>query len=82
MNIYDLTDGMSFKILKVKLNGEIGKRLSDMGFIKNAVGHIVRSALFGDPIEINLNGCNLSLRKLEAEGVDVEIVQKETDSLK
>ena len=76
MNIYDLTDGMKFKISKVKLTGEIGKRLSDMGFVKNAEGEIVRSALLGDPVEVNLNGCNLSLRKIESEGIDVDIVQK------
>ncbi|HPP88245.1 MAG TPA: FeoA family protein [bacterium] len=72
MTIYDLEEEQKFKILRVKLTGEIGKRLADMGFISGATGVVVRSALFGSPLQINLNGCNISLRKKEARGIEVE----------
>ena len=74
MVITDLNNGDMFRIKKVTLPGEIGKRLADMGFSKNVEGKVVRSALFGDPIQVKIMGYNISIRKTEASGVAVELI--------
>lgn len=76
MVISDLNKGDSFKIQKVNLRGEIGKRLSDMGFTKNTEGTVVRSALLGDPIQVRIMNYNISIRKSEAKGVSVELINE------
>lgn len=74
MTIVDLKDNQNFKVKKVTLGKEVGKRLSDMGFTKGVMGMVVRSALLGDPIEINILNYNVSIRKSEASGVEVELI--------
>jgi len=76
MVISDLNNGDNFKIKNVKLRGEIGKRLADMGFSKNVEGKVIRSALLGDPIQVKIMDYNISIRKSEAEGVSVELIGK------
>ncbi len=62
------------KVLKIKSNGEIRRRLLDMGLVKDSELQIIRSAPLGDPIEVMINGFNLSLRLKEAEGIFVKFV--------
>ncbi len=52
--------------------GWMRKRLLDMGVTKSAPVKFVRRAPLGDPIEVTLRGYALSLRKNEAECVEVE----------
>lgn len=75
MVIADLKRGDGFKIKKVNLHGEIGKRLSDMGFTEKAEGVVVRSALLGDPIQVKILNYNISIRRSEAKGVSVELIE-------
>ncbi|HOJ63662.1 MAG TPA: FeoA domain-containing protein [Spirochaetota bacterium] len=72
MTIADLKTNDKFKIKKIKLKKEIGKRLADMGFTRGITGRVIRRALFGDPIEINILDYNISIRKSEAEGIEIE----------
>lgn len=72
MNILDLNSYDSFKVIRVTFGSEVGKRLADMGFTKGANGIIIRSALFGDPIQVNIRNYNVSIRKAEAAKVEVE----------
>jgi len=74
MSILNFGSGQKFKIVGVKLKGEIGKRLADMGFIKGVEAMVVRSALLGDPIQIKMNDSNVSLRKTEAQGIEVKLI--------
>ncbi len=74
MVIADLNNGDKFKIKKVNLRGETGKRLADMGFSKDVEGKVIRSALLGDPIQVKIMGYNISIRKSEAKGVSVELI--------
>ena len=53
-------------------DGPVFQRLCEMGFVEGAPLRMVRFAPFGDPVEIVLNGCHLSLRRSEAAMVDVE----------
>jgi len=68
----DLTPGRSFRVLKVTSSGEIRQRMVDMGFVRGTEGQILREALLRDPIEIQMNGALLSLRRVEATGIIVE----------
>jgi Fe2+ transport system protein FeoA len=72
MSILDLNNNDKFRVTKIIFGSEIGKRLADMGFTRGAQGRIIRSALFGDPIQINIINYNVSIRKSEAAKVEVE----------
>jgi Fe2+ transport system protein FeoA len=67
-----LKPGMSFVVDGVEAGGEIGKRLADMGFVKGTMGTVIRTALFGDPVQINIMGYQLSIRKSEARSIRVK----------
>ncbi|NQT91202.1 MAG: FeoA domain-containing protein [Lentisphaerae bacterium] len=49
-------------------------KLLRMGLVKGAGFQLVRKAPMGDPVEIELRGFKLTLRKAEAEGLDVEVL--------
>ncbi len=66
--------GASFRILSVRLGGEVGRRLSEMGFTAGAEGAVVRRGLLGGPVQVRLRGYDLILRRSEAAGVAVEPV--------
>jgi Fe2+ transport system protein FeoA len=77
MFLSELKNGDKFMVLKVILGKEIGKRLVDMGFTQGTQGKIVRSALLGDPVQINILSYNVSIRKNEAAGIEVELLPGE-----
>ena len=58
----------------VKLHGEgaIKRRIMDMGITKGVEIYVRKVAPLGDPIEINVRGYELSLRKADAEMIEVE----------
>ncbi len=58
----------------VKLHGEgaVKRRIMDMGITKGVTIKIRKVAPLGDPIEINVRGYELSLRKADAEMIEVE----------
>lgn len=57
-----------------KLNGEgaIKRRIMDMGITKGVEFHVRKVAPLGDPVEITVRGYELSLRKADAEMIEVE----------
>ena len=57
-----------------KLNGEgaIRRRIMDMGLTKGTSVYVRKVAPLGDPIEITVRGYELSLRKADAESIEVE----------
>ena len=58
----------------VKLHGEgaVKRRIMDMGITKGVTIHVRKVAPLGDPMELNLRGYELSLRKADAEMIEVE----------
>jgi len=69
----DMEAGEKGRVLRVKSeSGEIFRRLLDMGLVEGAEVKVVRRAPLGDPVEIEIKGYYLSLRKLEAQAVEVE----------
>lgn len=64
--------GHKARVVKVHGTGALKRRIMDMGITKGVEIHIRKVAPLGDPIEINLRGYELSLRKADAEMVEVE----------
>ena len=64
--------GQSDVVTVVKLHGEgaVRRRIMDMGITKNVEIFIRKVAPLGDPIEINVRGYELSLRKADAEMIE------------
>ena len=60
------------RISGFELPPEIRQRLLEMGLTKGAACTLVRFAPLGDPLEVEVRGYRLSLRKAEAEGVFIE----------
>ena len=58
----------------VKLHGEgaVKRRIMDMGITKGVSVHVRKGAPLGDPIEVTVRGYELSLRKADADMIEVE----------
>ena len=61
-------------VLVCKLHGEgaVKRRIMDMGITKGVEIYVRKVAPLGDPLELNLRGYELSLRKADAEQIEVE----------
>ncbi len=68
----DLAFGISGKVLKIEGNDEISLRLMEMGLTPGTDVMVLGSAPLGDPIELELRGYRLSLRKSEAARVTLQ----------
>lgn len=66
-----MTIGQQGKILQLLDEGEITQRLLEMGLTPGTEIEIVRFAPMGDPIDIKLRGYHLSLRRQEAEVIQI-----------
>lgn len=80
MLLNELHPGQRFRIKKLIAIREIGRRLADMGFVVGTEGKLLRVAHFGDPIEVSILDYNISIRKSEAMGVEVELLSEDTVS--
>ncbi|MFC2084454.1 ferrous iron transport protein A [Bacteroidota bacterium] len=67
------------EVTRMRSNGDIRYRLLDMGLTKGTTAKVIRLAPLGDPIEIDLNGFNLSLRIEEASSIDVKVLKISTN---
>ena len=75
MNLSNLIPGQQGKILKLDSSiGPIRRRLMDMGVIPGETVKVEKVAPMGDPIEITVKSYNLSLRKNEAKGIEIEVL--------
>lgn len=63
--------GQSYTVVKLHGEGAVRRRIMDMGITKNVEVFIRKVAPLGDPIEINVRGYELSLRKSDAEMIEV-----------
>ena len=64
--------GETVKIVKLHGEGAIKRRIMDMGMTKGVEVYVRKVAPLGDPIEITVRGYELSLRKADAEMIEVE----------
>ena len=68
----DAKIGQTVKVKKINGEGAIKRRIMDMGITKGVEIYIRKVAPLGDPVEITVRGYELSLRKSDAEIVEVE----------
>ena len=61
------------EVTKMGAKGDVRFRLLDMGLVKGVEVKIIRMAPLGDPIEVLINGFNLSLRIDEAKNIEVKV---------
>lgn len=64
--------GDTVKVVKLHGEGAVKRRIMDMGITRGAEVHIRKVAPLGDPIEVTVRGYELSLRKADAEIIEVE----------
>lgn len=64
--------GHTVTVKKLYGEGALKRRIMDMGITKGAEIFVRKIAPLGDPIQINLRGYELSIRKCDAENIDVE----------
>jgi len=72
MTLAELSSGESRTVLSVRGENVITRRLMEMGVIPGVAVRMVKSAPFGDPIEIRVRGYSLALRRNEAEAIELE----------
>ena len=64
--------GDRVKVVKLHGEGAVKRRIMDMGFTKGVEVYIRKVAPLGDPVEVTVRGYELSLRKADAEMIEVE----------
>lgn len=64
--------GQTVKVIKLHGEGAVKRRIMDMGITKGVELHIRKVAPLGDPIEINVRGYELSIRKADAEMIEIQ----------
>ena len=73
MRLPEVEMGSSASVVTVHGKGTVSRRLMEMGLVPGVRVRVVKSAPFGDPIEIRLRGYSLALRINEAEAVEVAV---------
>lgn len=68
----DVKVGEKTRVIKVHGQGALKRRIMDMGVTKGVEIYVRKLAPLGDPIEINVRGYELSLRKEDASLIEVE----------
>ena len=71
-SLRDVKIGETAKVVKLHGEGAVKRRLMDMGITKNTDGYVRKVAPLGDPIEVTVRNYELSLRKADAEMIEVE----------
>lgn len=72
MTLREVECGTTVKVKKLTGDGPVKRRIMDMGITKGSEIYVRKVAPLGDPVEINIRGYELTLRKFDAEMVIVE----------
>ncbi|MBR1888814.1 MAG: FeoA domain-containing protein [Candidatus Methanomethylophilus sp.] len=70
----DMAVGDVAVVTNVSGSGQLRKRMLDFGLTRGAKVELIRKAPLGDPIEIQLRGFRLTIRKVEADIVELDII--------
>ena len=70
--VRDAEIGDTVKVVKLHGEGAVKRRIMDMGITKGVEVHVRKVAPLGDPVEVTVRGYELSLRKADAEMIEVE----------
>ena len=71
-NLREIPVGGTAKVVKIHGEGAVKRRIMDMGITKGVEIYVRKVAPLGDPVEVTVRGYELSLRKNDAEMVEVE----------
>ncbi|ROR27468.1 ferrous iron transport protein A [Mobilisporobacter senegalensis] len=72
MTLKDLKPGQEGTVIGIGEKGPMRRRIMDMGVTPGVLVKVVKVAPLGDPIEVNIRGYELSLRKDEAKQIEVK----------
>ena len=72
MNLKEVKIGDTVTVKKLTGEGAVKRRIMDMGLTKGVKVTVRKVAPLGDPIEVTVRGYELSLRKADAEMIEVE----------
>ncbi len=64
--------GENVRVVKLHGEGAVKRRIMDMGITKGVDVHVRKVAPLGDPVEVTVRGYELSLRKADAEMIEIE----------
>ena len=76
MTLNEVPVGGICTVTRINGEGRLRRRIMDMGITKNVEIRVVKIAPLGDPMELNLRGYELSIRKTEAENIEVRYEEK------
>lgn len=68
----DVKVDQTVRVKKINGDGAIKRRIMDMGITKGASLYIRKVAPLGDPVEVSVRGYELSIRKEDAQNIEVE----------
>ena len=72
MTLKDAAVGSKVKVVNIEGQGVVKRRIMDMGLTKGTSVYVRKVAPLGDPIEVTVRGYELSLRKADAELIEVQ----------
>ncbi|MBP5416747.1 MAG: ferrous iron transport protein A [Clostridiales bacterium] len=75
----DAKVGETVTVVKLHGEGAVKRRIMDMGITRRTIIYVRKVAPLGDPIEITVRNYELSLRKADAEMIEVEYYRKEDE---
>jgi len=73
-----LPPGIDARVLVINGEDVISRRLMEMGMVPGVSVRLIKSAPFGDPIEVRILGYNLAIRRNEADSVEVELLRTQS----
>ncbi len=73
--LFDMRPGQKAVVKKVHGEGNLRRRILDMGILRGTELEMIKKAPLGDPIEFKVKGYDLSLRQSEASLVEVEVLK-------
>lgn len=68
----DVKVGETAVVVRLHGEGAVKRRIMDMGLTRGTEVHVRKVAPLGDPVEINVRGYELSLRKADAQMIEVD----------
>ena len=68
----DCKPGDTITVLRIMGSGPVKRRIMDMGITKGVEVYVRKAAPLGDPIQVSVRGYELSLRKADAEMIEVK----------
>lgn len=71
-NLKEVKVGQTVTVVKLHGEGAIKRRIMDMGITKGTEVHVRKVAPLGDPIEVTVRGYELTIRKADAENIEVK----------